>query len=333
MDTRVRAWNEFRVSLAILAVVALLPLVITGVYWQGVILVSMYYAVLSAGWNLQLGYAGQISLAPATFAMLGAYTTGLLSFHLGVPPLAGIAIAVAVALVIGAALGTIVLRLRGPYLALTTLAFAEVMRNVVVASPSVTRGDMGLTVAGITDNRLFWYYTFLVLLVLVQTGLYLLLRSPAGLYLQAIRDDDVAARARGVRVVFWKNIAFVIGAGLSGLAGALYAHFSKVATPHLGTLYQAGLVIAMVIIGGMGSLVGPLIGAFLVWGLTEALRETAQYQAIIFAFLVIVFARFFPAGLWGLVLAMGRRRRASPAPTGPAAKSAAAPSTSPADGR
>lgn len=300
-DTRSRTAREYLVSLVLLGLVALMPLVVTSVYWQGVVLVAMYYALLSAGWNLQLGYTGQISMAPATFAMIGAYVTGMLSFHLGLGAPVGIPAGILAALLIGAGLGTVVLRLRGPYLALTTLAFAEVTRNVVVASHAFTRGDIGLPVIGITDHRLTWYYIFLAVLVAAQTGLFLLLRSPAGFYLQAIRDDDVAARARGVRVVFWKTAAFVIAAGLSGLAGTLYGHFAKVATPELGVLYQAGLVIAMVVIGGSGSLVGPIIGAFLVWLTTEALRQTAGLQGLIFALLVIVFARFFPRGLWGFV--------------------------------
>lgn len=108
-------------------------------------------------------------------------------------------------------------------------------------------------------------------------------------------------------MVFWKTAAFVIAAGLSGLAGALYGYFAKVATPELGVLYQVALVIAMVVIGGTGSLVGPLIGAFLVWITTEALRETAELQGLLFAMLVIVFARFFPRGLWGFVEAGTRR--------------------------
>src|SRR5512145_2359031 len=125
---RVRIRTELILSLALLALTAMLPLAVVNDYWRGVIIVSMYFAMLAAAWNLLAGYTGQFSLAPATFGMIGAYTTGLFAYHLGAPPLVGIPAAIVVAGFIGLVLGRIVMRLRGPYLALTTLSFAEIMR-------------------------------------------------------------------------------------------------------------------------------------------------------------------------------------------------------------
>ncbi len=305
-----RIATEFRLSLVFLAVIALLPLAITNPYWLGVLIVSMYFALLAVGWNLLAGYTGQFSLAPACFAMIGAYTTGLLAYHLEVAPWLGIPAAIFVAAAIGMTLGRIVMRLRGPYLALTTLSFAEIMRLVIGNSYEFTRGDLGLNVPGLFDARLAYYYLFLAVLVAVQAGLYVLMRSKAGLYLQAIRDDEVAAASRGVDVVFWKTAAFTLSAAASGLAGALYGHFSQLVSPELGLLLQTGLVICMVVIGGIGSLVGPLVGAFLVYVSSEMLREVGGIQLIVFALLVIIFARFFREGLWGLAKRVLRRRTA-----------------------
>jgi branched-chain amino acid transport system permease protein len=282
--------------------VALLPLVMTSDYWRGVLIVSMYFAMLAAAWNLLAGYAGQFSLAPAAFGMIGAYTTGLLAYHLGAPPALGIPAAILVAGGVGLALGRIVLRLRGPYLALTTLAFAEIMRLVISNSVDFTRGDLGLDVPGLIQNRIGYFYFFLAVLLATQLGLYALLASRAGLFLQAIRDDEVAAASRGVRIVRWKTIAFALSAAISGLAGALYAHFAQLVSPELGLISQTGLIVSMVVIGGMGTLVGPIGGAFLVYATSELLRDVGGYQLIVFALLVIVFARFFRQGLWGLVL-------------------------------
>lgn len=301
LDTRVRSAREYVVALAIMAVIAILPAFVTNLYWQGVVVVGMFYAMLAIGWNLQFGYAGQISIAPASFAMIGAYVTGMMSYHLGLSPIYGILTAVAVTLCLGAGLGAIVLRLKGPYLALTTLAFAEIARNVIVASHDLTRGDMGLPVPPIFESRLSWYYVFLALLFVVQTGVFLLVRSPAGLFFQAIKDDETGAAARGVKVVFWKIAAFVIGSVICGAAGALYGHFARVATPEIGLLYQAAIIIAMVVIGGAGSLVGPLIGALFVWSMTEFLRDAGSYQGLVFAILILLFARFYPRGIWGFV--------------------------------
>ncbi len=201
---------------------------------------------------------------------------------------------------VGLALGRLVLRLRGPYLGLTTLAFAEIIRLVISNSTEITRGDLGLNVPGILPSRIAYYYFFLAILVLVQVGLLVLLRTRAGLYLQAIRDDETAAASRGVSVVRWKTLAFGLSAALSALAGALYAHFAQLVSPEMALVSQTGPVLSMVVIGGIGTLVGPIAGAFLVYILSEWLRSVGGYQLVVFALLVILVARFFREGLWGL---------------------------------
>lgn len=298
---------EFRAALVAMAIVALIPLGVSNPYWLGVLIVSMYFAILAGAWNLLAGYTGQFSLAPATFAMIGAYTTGLLNHYFGVPPLLGIVAAVVVSGLVGLLLGRAVLRLVGPYLALTTLSFAEIMRLVASNSIDITRGDLGLGVAGLLDSRVGWYYLFLGALVVLLVLFYMLLRSKAGLFLQAIRDDEVAARRAGVNVVFWKTAAFAISAAASGFAGALYAHFAELVTPELGLIGQTGLIVSMTVIGGMGTLAGPLVAAFLVYVLSEWLRDVGGYQLAVFAALVVIFARFFREGLWGLARAAVQR--------------------------
>jgi len=285
---------------ALLGAVALLPLVVRDPYWLGVLILSMYFALISSGWNLLAGYTGQFSLAPATFAMLGAYTTGLACQYAGAPPWLGIVAAVAASSAIGALLALVVMRLSGPYLALTTLSFAEIARLVIANSYNFTRGDLGLGVPGILQSRVGWYYLFLGAVVVVVIGLLVLLRSPLGLYLRAIRDDEVAAASRGVDVVVWKTGSFTLSSAVAGLAGALYAHFAELISPEIGLLAQTGLVICMVVIGGMGTILGPIAGAFLVYVLSEVLREVGGVQLIVFAVVVIVFARFFREGLAGL---------------------------------
>jgi branched-chain amino acid transport system permease protein len=291
--------------LALLAVVALLPLGVSDPYWLGVLVVSMYFALIASGWNLLAGYAGQFSLAPAAFSMIGAYTTGLLCRYGEISPWLGIFAAVCAAGAIGMILALVVMRLSGPYLALTTLSFAEIARLVIANSYNVTRGDLGLAVPGLFEGRLAYYYLFLGALLAVQLGLMALLRSPAGLYLQAIRDDEVAAASRGVDVVRWKTVAFALSTAVAGLAGALYAHFSELVSPELGLVTQTGLVICMVVIGGMGTLAGPIAGAFLVYLLSEALREVGGVQLIVFSIAVILIARFFREGLAGLARRAG----------------------------
>jgi len=301
--------GELRLGLLVLALLALLPLVVTSPYWQGVLILSMYFAMLASGWNLLAGYTGLFSLAPAAFAMVGGYTVGLLAWYWRVPVVLGLFAALLVPGLLGLLLGRIVLRrLSGPYLALTTLSFAEIVRLLVYNSIDFTRGDQGLSVPGLFDSRLGYYYLFLAALCLVVAGIYLVLRSPLGRFLQAIRDDEIGAASRGIDVVRCKTWAFLFSCAICGLAGGLYGTFAQLVSPELGLVAQTGLCIAMVVIGGIGTLVGPLIGAVLIYVLSEWLRDVGNIQMIVFALLVIVFARFFREGLWGLARNFWMRR-------------------------
>lgn len=303
--------QEMRLSLVFLAVLALLPLGVSSPYWLGVLIVSMYFAMLATGWNLLAGYTGQFSLAPAAFAMLGGYTTGLLAYHWQAPLWLGLPLSAVVPGLVGLVLGRIVLRLSGPYLALTTLSFAEIARLVIYNSIDFTRGDQGLNVPALIQSRLGNYYLFLGVLAAVTLLVFLLLRARPGRFLQAIRDDEIGAASRGIDVVRYKTLAFLVSCAICGFAGGLYGTFAQLVSPELGIVAQTGIVIAMVVIGGMGTLVGPLLGAVLVYVASELLRDAGNIQMIVFALLVIVFARFFREGLWGLARRAALRRCAN----------------------
>jgi branched-chain amino acid transport system permease protein len=301
---------DMRAALVVCAVLALVPLVVTSPYVLGIVIVSIYFGILALAWNLLAGYTGQFSLAPAAFAMLGGYTTALLDFYLKVPLALGIPAAVLSTALLGAILGKLVLNLSGPYLSLTTLAFAEIARVVVGNSHEFTRGDQGMHVATLTDSRVGYYYIFLGVLVAVLLGLYWLLKGRIGRFMTAVRDDPVGASSRGIGVVRIKMIAFCTSCGLCGLAGSLYGTFSQLVSPELGLLQQTGLVLSMVVIGGMGSLTGSLLGAVIVYLGSEWLRAFGNIQIIVFALLVMLFARYVPAGLWGLASNWLRGRKA-----------------------
>ena len=296
-----RIRTDFRVALGMLALLACVPLVVSSPYWLGILIVSMYFAMLALGWNLLAGFTGQFSLAPAAFAMLGAYTTALLDYHAKVPLAVGIPAAIAGTALAGYLLGRVVLRLSGSYLALTTLSFAEIARVVIGNSYEFTRGDQGLNVPALMDTRVGYYYLFLVVLAATLAGLYLLMRGRAGRFWLAIRDDPIGAESRGIDVVRYKTFAFALSCAICGLAGSLYGTFSQLVSPELGLLLQTGLVISMVVIGGMGTLTGSIAGALLVYLASEWLREVGNIQLIVFSLAVILVARFFRAGLWGLV--------------------------------
>ena len=295
-----RLRTDLRAALVLLALLACVPLFVTSPYWLGVLIVSVYFALLALGWNLLAGFTGQFSLAPAAFAMLGAYATALLDYHLKAPLAIGIPAAIAGTALLGWLLGRIVLRLKGPYLALTTLSFAEIARVVIGNSHEFTRGDQGLNVPGLLHSRIGYYYLFLAVLLAILLALYALMRGRAGRFWLAIRDDETGAQSRGIDVVRYKTLAFALSCDICGLAGSLYGTFSQLVSPELGLLLQTGLVISMVVIGGMGSLTGPIVGALIVYLASEWLREVGNIQMIVFSLAVILFARFLRTGLWGL---------------------------------
>jgi branched-chain amino acid transport system permease protein len=291
---------DLRASLGVVAALALVPAFVDSPYWLGVLIVSVYFALLALGWNLLAGFTGQFSLAPAAFAMLGAYTTALLDYHWKVPLALGIPAAIVSTALLGWLLGRVVLRLKGPYLALTTLSFAEIARVVIGNSYVFTRGDQGLNVPALFHSRVGYYYLFLGVLLAVLAGLYFLMRARAGRFWLAIRDDEIGAESRGIDVVRYKTLAFALSCAICGLAGSLYGTFSQLVSPELGLLLQTGLVISMVVVGGMGSLTGPIVGALIVYLASEWLREVGNIQMIVFSVAVILFARFLRTGLWGL---------------------------------
>ncbi|MGZ5113298.1 MAG: branched-chain amino acid ABC transporter permease [Usitatibacter sp.] len=295
-----RLRTDLRAALAVVAVLACLPAFVTSPYTLGILIVSIYFALLALGWNLLAGFTGQFSLAPAAFAMLGAYATALLDYHLKAPLAIGIPAAIVGTALLGFLLGRIVLRLKGPYLSLTTLSFAEIARVVIGNSHEFTRGDQRLNVPGLIQSRVGYYYLFLAVLLATLVGLYLLMRGRAGRFWLAIRDDEIGAESRGINVVRYKTFAFALSCAICGLAGSLYGTFSQLVSPELGLLLQTGLVIAMVVIGGMGTLTGPVVGALIVYLASEWMRDFGNIQMIVFSAVVIVFARFFRTGLWGL---------------------------------
>lgn len=285
--------------------IALLGPLFMGDYWLHVFIIAYFYAVLAASWALLSGYAGQFSFGHMAFMAIGAYSTGLLGRYLGLRPLPGILAGTLAAGVAGLAIGALVLRLRAAYLALFTIAFSEILRIVLRSEPQITRGDQGLRVAplfGDTLSRTPYYYTMLALMVICLLLMYWLANSRVGLFLRAIREDEVAAAARGVDVVRYKVLVFVVTSAMIGLVGTFFAHYTLILTPGILVLSQTGLVIAMAIIGGVESLIAAAIGGIIIQVGLELLREFEAWRMVIFGALLIITLRFARNGLLAPVL-------------------------------
>jgi branched-chain amino acid transport system permease protein len=283
---------------------ALLPWALTE-YHTHVAIVSLYYVILAIGWNLLAGYTGQFSLAHHTFAGLGAYTSALLVHHLGVPILIGVAAGVVLAAAVGYVLGTLCLRMRAIYLALATWAFAESVRLLIQVEYQLTRGDLGLRTPLLfgTARPTAYFYLFVALTVSVGFATRQIVRSRVGSYLRAIRDDEDAAAVMGVDTFKWKRVAFVISAAFAALGGGFLGHYVGLLSPTPMKFNEMATIIIMVVIGGLRTLPGPIIGAIFIELLSELLRPWGEIRMVLFALLVLVVVRAYPSGLLGLARA------------------------------
>jgi len=272
-------------------------------YSLHVLIIGIYYAVMALAWNFLAGQAGLLVFSQAAFAAMGAYASGLFILHSGCPIWSGLIFATAVTGIVGALLGALCRKLNGTYLALVTLSFAEIVRIVITNEDRWTRGTFGLQVPGLLTeySKVHYFYLFLSLFVIVLFGSKWIGRSRFGFKMLAIKDDSDAAESLGINTARVRTIAFALSAMASGLAGATYAHYLGLATPEMGSLGEMFLILSMTYVGGIGTSVGPAVGAIVLEVAYEQLRDFGQYHLLVFAALTLFVVRFMPAGFSSLV--------------------------------
>jgi branched-chain amino acid transport system permease protein len=326
------SFRSFAGIIALLGLGVLLPLLLPA-YFLYLGNTLMMYAILALGLDLLLGWSGQFAFAHIAFFGIGIYATALLQMRLGVPFILGVAIAAALAGLVGLLIAIPATRLRTVYLALATYAFAECAQWVLRTWDSLTKGSDGLRfsppeILGYvvdTDRRAFPLMALILALVLLSF-LYLT-RSQLGRALCAIRDSEHVAAASGIGVKRTKVIAFVLSAVFAGIAGGSYTLYQSYVTPDSVGLAQLILVLTMVVVGGSGSIAGVLIGVVLIGLLPEVLRAAPRgllvWQEFFYGLILILATMFMPRGLWGFAATMFARPR-------PSARSAATPPAAPA---
>lgn len=298
--------------LAAAGCLALLPLWVKNPYYLSVLTLAAIYAVFASSWDILSGYIGQINFGHAVFFGTGAYATGFLGPHLPAVLvfLAGAVTAAVFALLVGFPC----LKLRGPYLSLTTLVFPLILERLAFTFRGVTGGEYGITVVSPLSG-LGLYYASLALLLATLGILLAVAESRIGRTFRAIGDDDQAAMAAGVNATHFKLGAFVLGAALAGLGGVLYAYHLRHVGPETFGLFTSFSIVIMGIVGGMGTILGPALGAYFLTLLGESLREVETYRLMIYSAVMILCVMLFPQGLWGLGRAL-RRLASRPAAAG-----------------
>ena len=293
----------------------LIPLIIRDEYILHVLIMILYFAYMASAWNIICGYVGQLSLGHSVFSGIGGYVSVLMFIHLGLTPWIGMLLGGLCAALIGIIIGLPTFRLRGPYFALTTIAFAEILRiwfeNTEEFLGIEIKGAMGLLVPlkghapGIfqfTDKQPY-YYIILAMLITVMAIAYRMERSRLGFYLKAIRGDQDAAEALGIHPTRYTLTAMGLSAFLTGLGGSFYAQFFRYINPERNMGIDLSIDMALMgIVGGQGTVLGPVLGAFLLTPAGEISRayfggKLMGLHLIIYGIVLVLAVLFLPKGL------------------------------------
>ena len=278
-------------------ILLLLPLATSDAYTLRVLILASIFAIFAASWDLLSGFTGQMNFGHALFFGVAAYTSALINIHVGLPPPLTIPLGALAAVLAGLVIGIPCLRLRGPYLALATLAFPLILDGVVRAIPSVTGGELGLSgIAPLSSSRVVSYYIAVVLMLALGFIMWKISDSKTGILFHAIREDEVTARASGINTTKYKLLAFCLSGLFAGIAGGLYVHFVRIAGPSTLELLLSFQAIIWAVFGGIATIYGPIAGVFILYPLTELLRVTSEIKMLVFAGIVLLVLLFMPEG-------------------------------------
>lgn len=290
---------------ALLLVLLIFPFK-AGPYWTDVATFFGIYVLLGLSLNIIVGEVGLFNMGHAAFYALGAYTTAILNTVCGIPTIWLLPVSGIVAGGFGYILTRPIIHLRGDYLLIVTIGLNEILRITLINDPwGLTGGPNG--VLGIKRMRLgslvisrpiHFYFFVLIISILAIFALLRLQRSRIGRAWNYIREDEVAAEAMGIDVRSMKLLAFVLGAGLAGIAGSIYATKMMIISPESFTFWESVVLFTIVILGGMGSIPGVIVGSAVMMILPELLRNFMQYRMLFFGAAMVVMMVFRPQGLW-----------------------------------
>ena len=276
-------------------------------YYLDVLIMACIYSILAIGLNVIVGFTGLLNLGFAAFYACGAYTYALLNTKLGLDFWVCLPISAVFTSLIGLLLAVPALRLRGDYLAIVTLGFGEIMRLILNNWDSLTHGPNGITgieppvLAGISFSDIkYYYYLVFIILLLSLVVIRRVEDSRFGRAWKAIKENEIAASSVGINITKYKLFAFAFGTFWAGIAGILFAAKMQFVSPESFTFMESVLILSMVILGGLGSTYGAVVGAFLLVLLPEALREVQLYRMLILGIGLVLLMRFRPQGLLGV---------------------------------
>lgn len=250
--------------------------------------------ILALGLNLITGFTGQFSLGHAAFMAIGAYTSAVLTTNFGMPFAIGILSGAICATFAGILIGIPTLRLKGDYLAIATLGFGEIVRTLLLNNNYVG-GASGFNYIPMSTNWTWLFFMVVITIVLIKN----FTKSKSGRACIAIREDEIAAEAMGINTTFYKVLAFAIGALFAGIAGSLYAGYLSFITPDVFGFMKSIDILVIVVLGGMGSIAGSIIGAIAISLISIVLQNVPELRMIIYSLILFVIMVYRPQGLMG----------------------------------
>jgi len=259
---------------------------------------ALIYAIFAMSWDLLYGYAGLISFGHALFFGLGAYTCAILNTLFDLPPWGCILIAPCISTLAGLIISIPCLRLKEAYLALGTLAFAEIVRYLAIHFRELTGAEEGIRgIQVFSENILFNYYLYLIITLVCTTMLLLVVKSSFGLKLIAIREDEELSKACGINTSKYKISAFLLSSFIAGMSGGLYAHFTGIVEASIFSSTVSFMAVSMTIIGGLGTIIGPIVGSYLITFISEILRATLDIRLLVYSLTLVLVLLFIPEGI------------------------------------
>jgi branched-chain amino acid transport system permease protein len=264
--------------------------------------IMLIYILAVSGLDILFGYSGQVSLGHAAFFVIGAYTTGLLNMYFGTPLYITIPAAAIFATIMGGLLAYPASKLKFHFLALATIAFGEITFNFLYVSPGgFTRDYLGISAVGISflNDYTSWYFFLLFWVGFALLAKHALVNSRTGRAFIAIRENTHAADGMGINVRWHKILAFMVSAFYTGLAGALFVHLIRYISPETAQHRQSVLFLTMLLFGGTGSMLGPILGVVVVMIMMEIIRPFMEYQMLLFGVLLLIVIIALPGGLYG----------------------------------
>ena len=279
-------------------VLLLLPFLTQDPYLLRILILTSIFAIFAASWDLLSGFTGQMNFGHALFFGVGAYSAALLNQQAHIPPWGSIPFGAVAAVLTGLIIGIPCLRLRGTYLALTTLAFPIILMGIVFAIPDITGGELGIYgLERLARSRVVNYYITVVVMLVLVIVMWKITDSNIGIIFHAIREDELAVRAAGINTTYYKLMAFCLSGFFAGIAGGLYAHFMRIAGPSTLTVSMSFQVVIWAVFGGIVTIYGPVGAVFILYPLLEFFRFWPEYRTLMFAVIILLILLYMPDGL------------------------------------